>query len=452
MELKIIYSDWLRRKVDPVTVFDAALKKEADQMFRIMKKYNGLGLSGNQVGLNKRLFVFGYEPTSREDEVPQIPMTALCNPKIVKESKEKDVMAEGCLSLPGLELDIVRSAGITVEAQDLDGNPLHIKAKGLIARIIQHEIDHLNGILFTDRTDNYKRINDYGFARIVFLGSDDFSAPVLQSLIDANLYVIAAITETAKPAGRGRQLVEPIIKELAEKSGVAVFQPADKEDLVSIVRQLQPDLLVLASYGKILPKEALEVPTFGSLNVHPSLLPKYRGATPIQTAILNGDAETGVTIMCMQPEIDAGGIVSQEKILINETDSAGVLKEKLAKKGAEQLIKIIPTYLAGQAEIEDQDESKTTKTKKLTKEMGEINWEKSAEDIDRQIRALQGWPGTYTFLGEKRLKIISAKIVDGRLLPIDVQIEGKSVSSWSDFVRGYTKQLTDASWYGKIYK
>ncbi len=450
MDVRVIYDPILRSVAEPVTVFDAALKKEADEMLKTMKSHIGIGLAANQVGLNKRLIVLGYKRTGPDDELPEMPFMQLCNPKALKTSQEKDIMTEGCLSLPGLELPVERSVGVTVEAQDLTGKKATIKAKGLLARVLLHEIDHLNGILFTDHVKNYKNLADYRFARIVFIGSDDFSLVQLKALHEAGLNVIAGITETDKPAGRGQQIKESAIKTAAKEIGIAVFQPEDKDEVTSIIGQLEPDLVVLASYGKILPGEALEQPAYGCINVHPSLLPKYRGATPIQSVILNGETETGVTIMEMTAQVDAGRIISQQKTDILPEETAGQLRKRLAKLGAKMLLEAVPAYLSGQAKLTVQNTAEVSMTKRFSKEDGQINWEKSSVEIVRQVRALQPWPGTFTFLGEKRLKVIEATLKDDKVLPITVQLEGKTPTPWADFVKGYANQLTKEAWKGKI--
>ncbi|HUD20971.1 MAG TPA: methionyl-tRNA formyltransferase [Candidatus Saccharimonadales bacterium] len=452
MKLRYLYDSFLRATVQEVTVFDATLKREADEMLKIMKQFNGIGLSGNQVGLDKRMIVCGYEPLDKKDDFPRIPETVLINPKIVKYSKDKIVFTEGCLSFPGLELPVERPAKIVVEAQDLNGKKITIKAGGLLSRIIQHETDHLDGIIFSDRTNAYKDIANARFARIVFLGSDDFSATIFDALLEAKLGTIAIITETAKPAGRGRELQEPVMANLAKRNNLAVFQPETKVELTEIVKQLQPDLLILASYGRILPEETLNIPAYGSLNIHPSLLPKYRGATPIQSAILGGERETGVTLMVMNPVVDEGEIVAQEKNAIASNETTTSLKEKAARTGAGLLIKNLPIYLSGQSRLEKQTSSEVSATKKLTKEMGEIDWQNSAEVIDRQIRALNPWPGTFTWLGNQRLKILEVILHGDRLELVTVQLEGKKPADWKDFVRGHEQELTKTDWYGKITK
>lgn len=321
-----------------------------------------------------------------------------------------------------------------------------------MARVVQHEMDHLDGVIFSDRTDDYKKIKDYQFARIVFMGSDDFSQKIFESLIHNKLSVMAIITETAKRAGRGDEVKEPVMVEVAKKHGVAVFQPETAGEIDNIVGQLKPDLIVLASYGKILTPKTLDQPIYGNLNIHPSLLPKYRGSTPIQSAILSGDQETGVTLMTMAPQVDAGKIVAQEVLLIDSEDTASTLREKAADLGANMLIKNLPAYLSGQAKLIDQVHEDAVNTYRFNKELGEIDWDKSAAEIVRAVRALNPWPGTYTFMSGKRLKIVTAK-QDGDLIqPETVQLEGKNITDWASFLNGYKNELTKQSWYGKITK
>lgn len=451
MKIRVIYDPILREKTAPVSIFDAELKKQADEMLSIMQSNAGIGLAANQVGLNKQLIVLGYKKSGEDDEMPNLPFMQLVNPTVIKFSKEKETLTEGCLSLPGLELPVTRSVGVIISAQDLNGKPVRVKAKGLLARVLQHEIDHLNGVLFTDRATRKPAIpNDLQFAKIVFIGSDDFSAEVYRTLHDAGLNIIAIITETDKKSGRGQILTEPIMKQLGKEHAVAVFQPETAKEISDIMQQFESDLLVLASYGKILTASSLEIPTYGALNVHPSLLPKYRGATPIQSSILNGDTETGVTIMTMSPQVDAGGIVAQTKVTIDPNEDFSDLKKRLAQIGSKLLLTSLPTYLAGQANILPQNPHDVTSTTKLTKEMGEIDWQESIDQIHRQIRALNPWPGSFTWLEGKRLKILKAKITQSKLEPIMVQLEGKKATNWPDFIRGYKQQLTKTTWYGTI--
>ncbi len=462
-KVRIIYGPILRKEVKPVTVFNHELKELSESMLLVMHKNIGMGLAANQLGEDKNLLVIEYRP-AKDDVEPlvgesyeqsdykdskPIPPMALCNARVVKSSQETNTKIEGCLSLPGLELLVTRPSGVTVEAQDITGKPVTIKAKGLLARILQHEVDHLDGILFTDRAQGVKNIRNYNWANIVFFGSDEFSGEVLSGLINSGLSVVAVVTETDKRAGRGDTTVAPLVKKLANKLEIPVIQPENKEEITSVLKQLKPDLVVLASYGKILPEEALEVPVYGALNVHPSLLPKYRGATPLQSAILSGEKETGVTIMKMNTGVDTGEIVSQTATRIADDETFTSLRKRLSIIGSQLLIKSIPSYLSGQASLQLQG-SDSTQTRKLVKEMGEIDWNESSEQIDRQIRALNPWPGTFTFIGDKRLKILEAVLIDNRLELKVVQLEGRNPTNWSEFVRGYEQQLKNCSWYSII--
>lgn len=451
MQLKFVYQPILRQKVQPVTVFDQALQSESDQMLEVMRRYNGIGLAANQVGLDQQLIVMEYVP-SEDDKTPAIPRLQLANPRVIKSSKETEIMTEGCLSLPGLELPVERPSAVVVEGQNLRGEKVTIKAKGLFARVLQHEIDHLHGILFTDRATRKAILNDIHFAKVVFFGSDDFSLPVLVGAVEAGLQVVAAICETDKRAGRGTEKSSSPVKEFAESHGIAVFSPDSAEEITPLLEKLQPDLILLASYGKILPEAALAIPPFGAINIHPSLLPAYRGATPIQSAILDGRRETGVTVMKMEPRVDAGAILAQQPYAIGAEDTTASLKVALSRQGSSALLSVLPTYFSGLAELHSQDPQQVTKTKKLTREMGEIDWSNEASVIDRQIRAFTPWPGTYTWMAGKRVKIIRATVREGKILPLEVQLEGKTAVDWASFVRGYERQLTRESWYGKIYR
>jgi methionyl-tRNA formyltransferase len=449
MQVRTIYDPILRTKCQKVAAFDESLKKETDQMVETMHKAKGIGLAANQVGINKQLIVLEFTPAEDDDQL-SIPLTQLCNPVITKFSQEKETHIEGCLSIPGLELEVARSSGVTVTAQDLTGKNLTIRAKGLLARILQHEIDHINGHLFTDRAKDGKSLANYRFAKIIFFGSDEFSQVVFQCLIDAGLTVPAIITESDKPAGRGKKETEPIMKKIALDQSVAVFQPETKADMIDIVKQIKPDLIILASYGRILPAEVLAIPTFGALNIHPSLLPKYRGATPIQSALLDDQKETGVTIMVMDENLDTGAIVNHQTTPIKDNDNYLSLRAKLAELAAKSLLTTLPEYLSGQATLGHQSTENVSLTKKLTKEAGQIDWSNSPEQIDRQIRALNPWPGTYTQLGDRQLKILEAKVINGKLAPTIVQLEGKKPTNWPDFVRGYSGELKKSDWFATI--
>jgi len=241
--------------------------------------------------------------------------------------------------------------------------------------------------------------------KIVFLGKGEFGTTVLQGLI---------------------------------KNG---HEPVLVHDFKKL-KELKPDLVIVASYGKIIPKEILEIPKYGSLNIHPSLLPKYRGPSPIQTAILNGDKETGVTIILMDEKIDHGEIISNSKFLIsNKKTTYQELNKKLAELGVKLLIKTIPKWINKEIKTKPQDHSKATYTKILKREDGKIDWSKPGREIERQIRAFNPWPGTFTFIKHKnktlRIKVLEANIKDNKLIIKKLQPEGKKAMSFEEFKRGY---------------
>ncbi|MFH0852154.1 MAG: methionyl-tRNA formyltransferase [bacterium] len=260
---------------------------------------------------------------------------------------------------------------------------------------------------------------------IVFMGTPDFSVPILEALCQSDFKPKSIITAPDRPAGRGQEITPPPVKIIAQKYGVPVFQPQTKEELTIQTLNLKPDLIIVAAYGKILPKEILDLPKYGSINVHPSLLPKYRGASPIQFAILGGEAKTGVTIMLMNERMDEGAVLAQETVKIESDDTAETLEEKLSRLSAKLLIKTMNQWLvlkempkSAQRLIypQEQDGSKATYTKILTKQDGKIIWNKTAKEIDCQIRAFTPWPGSFTVFRnsaktQNEEKILTLKIL-----------------------------------------
>ena len=310
--------------------------------------------------------------------------------------------------------------------------------------------------------------------KIVFFGTPEFGAVILKKLIEAGLKPVFAITVPDKPAGRKQLLTPPPVKVVAEQYGIPLLQTNDltNKTYVQTIRKAKPDLIILASYGVILPKEVLELPKHGALNVHPSLLPKYRGPSPVQETILKGEEITGVTIMLIDEEIDHGSILAQREFSIFNfqfsnglgTPTTSELKEKLAELGGELLIEVIPLWIQGTIKPKAQDHSKATFTKRIQKKDGKIDWTKDARFIARQIRAYHPWPGTFCLWGGKRIKILKGKAGEppgkqsfrpgtvipckegfgvqtgrGVLLVERLQIEGRNEASFRDFLRGYSR-------------
>jgi len=300
--------------------------------------------------------------------------------------------------------------------------------------------------------------------RIVFMGSGDFGIPALQALHRQPwAEMVALVTQPDKPAGRGMKLRPAPIKEAAMVLGIPVLQPARLRapDSVAQLRALAPDVIVVAAYGQWIPPEVFAFPPFGSVNIHPSLLPRHRGAAPTMSAILAGDSETGVTIILMAEEMDAGDILSQASLPILPEDTTGSLMQKLADLGAALIVETLPQWLAGKIQPVPQDHSKATWFKRVGKEAGLIDWAEPAETIWRKVRAFNPWPSGYTFLGGKRLIIHRAmpiqsdpacpvapgEVVAHRegpvvgtgtvpLLLLEVQLEGKKRLTGKEFLAG----------------
>jgi methionyl-tRNA formyltransferase len=237
--------------------------------------------------------------------------------------------------------------------------------------------------------------------RIVFMGTAELSCASLAALAhDPQFQIAAVVTQPDRPKGRELKLQPPPVKALAQKLNLPVRQPAKARDenFISELRRLAPDLIVLAAYGQILPQSILDLPKHGCLNVHASLLPKYRGAAPIQWAIANGEAETGVTIMKLDADLDAGPIVAQQRTPIQLTDDSATLHDRLARLGAELLVQTIPDYVAGKIQPQPQPAEGVSRAPKIKKEDGRIDWNLPAKAICNRLRAFTPWPAAFTFL------------------------------------------------------
>jgi methionyl-tRNA formyltransferase len=247
-------------------------------------------------------------------------------------------------------------------------------------------------------------------ARIVFMGTPEFAVPTLEALIGAH-QVVGVVTQPDRRAGRGRELHPSPVKEVALAHDLPLFQPRTLRtpEAVKQLSDWKPDVIVVAAFGQILRQDVLDLPPHGCLNVHASLLPRWRGAAPVAAAIQAGDEVTGVTIIKMDAGLDTGPILDQshpQKIELDDTRA--VLKERLAETGADLLIHVLPAYLAGELVPQPQPEEGVTHAPQLRKEDGQVDWHKSAVEIDRQVRAVTSWPGAFTTLQGKRFKILQA--------------------------------------------
>ena len=308
--------------------------------------------------------------------------------------------------------------------------------------------------------------------RIVFMGTPDLAAISLEALLAAPaVRIVAVATQPDQPKGRGLKLQPSPVKQIAVREHLPVLQPqrARDEQFIEKLRGLKPDLIGVAAYGQILPAGILELPRFGCLNVHTSLLPKYRGAAPIQWAILNGDAETGVTIMKMNAGLDTGDIVAQVRTPILPGDNSQTLHERLGRLGAELLVKTIPAYVAGEIQPRPQANQDATYAPKIKKSDGQIDWNQPAEAIWNRVRAMIPWPGTFTHLRADPhpllLKIWEAEVVgragpageileadrggvvvgcgSGALRVLTLQREGGRRMSTPEFVAGHALRVGD---------
>ncbi len=250
--------------------------------------------------------------------------------------------------------------------------------------------------------------------KIAFAGTPEFAVPSLQALIDSEHEVVAVWTQPDRPAGRGKKLTPSPVKLLAESHGIAVYQPASLRgsEAQQQMADLGLDCLVVAAYGLILPQAVLSLPTYGCINVHASILPQWRGAAPIQAAILAGDAETGVTIMQMDVGLDTGDMLLISKIVIGANQTAGELTDRLAQIGASALSDALVDLPALQQQAVKQDDALSSHAGKITKQQAQIDWQDTAEQISRQVRAYNPWPVAYTHLNDERLRLWQAHVVE----------------------------------------
>ncbi len=251
--------------------------------------------------------------------------------------------------------------------------------------------------------------------RVVFMGTPDFAVPSLQKLLDAGFEVCAVYTQPDKPKGRGHKLQAPPVKELALRHEIPVFQPASlrKEEVQQELQSFQPDVIVVVAYGKILPKAVLDLPRLGCINVHGSLLPKYRGAAPIQWTVINGDGTGGVTTMFMGEGLDTGDMLLKAETPVGAEETAGQLFDRLKDLGADLLLETLEKLERGKLTPVPQNEEDVTHAPMLSKELSVIDWSKPARELHDLIRGLNPWPSAYSYLDGKKLKIHASRVAEG---------------------------------------
>ena len=300
--------------------------------------------------------------------------------------------------------------------------------------------------------------------KIVFMGTPDFAVGTLHALAESEHEILAVVTQPDKPKGRGKALQPTPVKEEAMRYGIPVYQPKKvrEEEFQVVLRELNPDLIVVVAFGQLIPKSILELPRYGCVNVHASLLPKYRGAAPIQWAVIDGEKESGVTIMKMDEGLDTGDMIAKTVVPLAADETGGSLFDKLSQVGAQLLLDTIPALEEGTVVFEKQpEESPTPYAAMLNKKMGLIDWSQDASVIECLVRGLNPWPSAYTYLKGKTLKIWQAKVVEkqheeepGTIIEVDkkhlvvacktnallierLQLEGKKQMETEAFLRGY---------------
>jgi len=314
------------------------------------------------------------------------------------------------------------------------------------------------------------KLNSTDTCRVVFAGTPEFAVPFVEAITaDTNYKIVGVITQPDRPTGRKQLLTPPPVKTWALANDIPILQPEKmrgNDDVLQKIKDLKPDYLVVVAFGLLIPTEILQIPTHGTINVHPSLLPRHRGASPIQSAILTGDETTGVSIMLLDEQMDHGPVLAQKEIKLNGTETAESLQESCIEIGALLLIETMGGYAAGTIKAQMQNDELATYCKMITRDEARIDWQKSATEIDRQIRAYYPWPVAWTTIDDKRLKIFPPVTLQtanndlpagtlylnenqafvacgtGRITLSDVQIEGRKSQSAIIYTNSLPTQKT----------
>lgn len=301
--------------------------------------------------------------------------------------------------------------------------------------------------------------------RVVFMGTPDFAVPCLEALVNAGYEVIGAFTQPDKPKGRGYALAPPPVKVTALEHNIPVYQPKTLRDgeTLKILEELSPECIVVVAYGKILPKDILELPKYGCINVHASLLPKYRGAAPIQWSVINGESETGVTAMYMDEGLDTGDMIMKRSCEIGENETAGELHDKLSALGAQLIVEALKALENGSAKREKQDDSLSCYSPMLDKSLCQIDWSKSAQQVHNKVRGLSPWPVATSSINGKKVKIhqtllssdngtpgeiislspLTVACGSGSIIINELQLEGKKRMNSQSFLNGHKLNIGD---------
>lgn len=459
MRIRTFSDPVLRRKASPIKRVNAAIRRLARSMVETMRECRGVGLAAPQVGELSRLVVVDVGEG----------LHVLVNPRVTRASGET-VEWEGCLSFPGLLAQVKRAEKVSVEALDLEGRPAWVEAEGFFARALQHEIDHLDGVVILDRALAVEAIPPEGTAqvepvrttprpgavarggagpesapepgpepggaeaapapgraavrplKVAFLGTPDFAVPALEAILTAGHSVVGVVTQPDRPAGRGAKRPRPsAVKECALSHGLPVWQGTAGEarsSLATVLAGWGAEAAVVVAYGIILPPDALRAPRLGCYNLHASLLPAYRGAAPIQRAMMDGRRVTGVTVIRMDEGVDTGDIIAQREVPVGEEDTFGTLHDRLARVGAALVVHSLELLASGRAVPRPQPAAGASAAPRLGPADEVIDWNRRAEELSWQVRALNPVPGAHTLFRDRRIKVWRAE-AEGAVLPTD---------------------------------
>jgi len=432
----------------PENLFGSAelLRLVAD-MAEVLDHYpEGVALAAPQIGVSYRLFIVRKDRTlplnaprsGASGELSAKPkvlaeIEVYVNPEIVKTSRKKAKADEGCLSVHGVYGTTKRHERVTIRARRADGARFERGAGGLMAQIFEHEVDHLNGILFIDHAERLLHLpHTEPFA---YFGTPKVASDTLTVLIERGFIPAVVVTSADAPKGRGLALAPSETKTLALKHNIPVITP-EKLDAQTIadISAFGCEYAICVAYGKIFPEELINAFPKGVLNVHYSLLPKYRGATPLETALLAGENETGVTIQKMVKELDAGDILAQEATSVGRDETARELRPRLIQMGASLLADTLTKYLNGEIAPVVQNAARATRAHKIKKEDGLLSLDAPAEENWNKYRAYADSIGTYFYKNEKRIKITKASFKNGKFIIERVIPEGKRETSYQSVV------------------
>ncbi len=402
-------ADVLRQKAKAVRHANRRVRELIARMRATMYRENGVGLAAPQVGVSLRVLV--ADAGDRH--------CALVNPEVVSAEGTQTTPMEGCLSIPDLVGEVERAEHVRVRGLDPAGHEVWVDAEGYFARVLQHEIDHLDGILFTDRATRVVRAGAETKLKVVFMGTSDFGAEVLRVCLDGDVVPAVVVTRPDRPSGRGLKLQSSPVRRLAEEAEISVLTPerARDEDLYQRLAAENPDVIVTAAYGQIIPERLLRLPRLGAVNVHPSALPRHRGPDPIRRTLWEGDGTTAVTVLFMSREVDAGDILLQEPVEIAPEEDAGVLAGRLATLGGQVLLRALRELAIGKAQPAPQDGAQATYAAKISPEEEVADFSLPAAQLVQRIRALAPRPGLRTSGGLKLLRAAAEPCAQAGLEP-----------------------------------